>query len=148
MIRTMRRMISETDALAALQPRYEPLIALIREQPPEEGLEAIKALEFDVDSLTETHRIKSKLSRAKRALRGTNPDKEKAVAEIIQSSEILQQEVEWHRRAESELLSDLDEYNEAIKMTIGMRLQERLTGEQAESIANCKAVHKDLTLYF
>ena len=148
MIRTMRRMVTETDALAALQPRYEPLIALIREQSPEDGLEAIKALEFDIDSLTETHRIKSKLTRAKRALRGTNPDKEIAIAEIIQSGEILQQEVEWHRRAEAELSADLDEYNDAIKMTIGMRLQERLTGEQAESIANCKAVHKDLTLYF
>ena len=33
-------------------------------------------------------------------------------------------------------------------MTIGMRMQERLSGDQAESIADCLAVHKDLTLHF
>ena len=148
MIRIMRKMLSETDALAALQQHYDPLIELVREQPAEAGLEAIKALEFEIDSLTETHRIKSKLSRAKRALRGTNPDKEKAIEEIMQSAQRLQDEVEWHRRAEQELGADLAEYDEAIRLTIGMRLQERLTSEQAESIADCLAVHKDLTLHF
>jgi hypothetical protein len=29
-----------------------------------------------------------------------------------------------------------------------MRMQERLTSDQAESIASCLAVHKDLSLYF
>ena len=48
----------------------------------------------------------------------------------------------------AELGSDLDQYHDAIKFTIGMRMQERLTEEQAQSIADCKAVHKDLTLHF
>jgi hypothetical protein len=29
-----------------------------------------------------------------------------------------------------------------------MRMQERLTSDQAESIASCLAIHKDLTLHF
>ena len=148
MIRTMRKMIAETDTLTALRERYDPLIELIREQDAKQGIEAVKALEAELDALTETHRIKSKLSRAKRALRGDNPDKEKAIAEVMSSAEILQAEVEWHQRAANVLGKDLDEYHEAIKLTIGMRLQERLTGEQAEAIAECKAVHKDLTLFF
>ena len=148
MIRTMRNMASESDALSALQERYDPLVELIREKTAKEGLEAIKMLEADLDLLTETHRIKSKLSRAKRALRGDNPDREKAIGEIMQSAEILRNEVTWHQRAANELLDDLDEYHDAIRLTIGMRMQERLTGEQAEAIAECKAVHKDLTLHF
>ncbi len=148
MVVTMRQMIDQTDALAALEARYEPLIQEIRDQTPEQGLEAIKALEFDLDSLIETHRIKSKLSRAKRALRGTSPDKDKAIDEIMQSAERLRNEVVWYQRARSDLGEELAAYEEAIRLTIGMRLQQRLTSEQAESIASCRAVHKDLTLFF
>jgi len=148
MIVTMLRMVSETDQLQALQSEFEPLMELIRAQPPEDGLEAVKALELEIDKLTETHRIKSKLSRAKRALRGSTPDKDKAVGEVMLAAEIIQTEIEWHQRARDELAADLEEYNQAIASTIGMRMQERLTSDQAESIATCLAVHKDLTLHF
>ena len=145
---TMRQMISETDRLEDLQSEFDPLLETIRDQSPEEGLEAIKALELEVDKLTETHRIKSKLSRAKRALRGTTPDKDKAMGQVTLAAEILQSEVAWHQRAANELADDLDEYDQAIAGTIGMRMQERLTSEQAESIASCRAVHKDISLHF
>ena len=148
MIVTMRKMISETDQLQALQGEFEPLLQLIRSESPEDGLEAIKALEFKIDELTETHRIKSKLSRAKRALRGTTPDKEVALAEVMLAEEIMQSEIEWHQRASRELATDLEEYDQAIAATIGMRMQARLNSEQAESIATCLAVHKDISLHF
>jgi len=148
MIATMRKMISETDQLRALQGEFDPLLELIRTQTPEDGLEAIKALEFKIDELTETHRIKSKLSRAKRALRGTTADKDKAIDEVMLAVEILQSEIEWHQRASEGLATDLEEYDQAIAGTIGMRMQDRLNSDQAESIASCLAVHKDLSLHF
>jgi len=148
MIVTMRKMIAETDQLKALQGGFDPLLELIRTQSPDDGLEAIKALELEVDKLTETHRIKSKLTRAKRALRGTTPDKDKAIDQVILAVDTLQSEIEWHQRAANELATDLEEYDQAIAGTIGMRMQERLSSEQAESIASCLAVHKDLSLHF
>ena len=51
MIRTMRKMASESDTLAALQERYDPLIELIREKAAKEGIEAIKMLESDLGCL-------------------------------------------------------------------------------------------------
>ncbi|MGB5330644.1 MAG: TRAP transporter large permease subunit [Gammaproteobacteria bacterium] len=148
MIVTMRQILSETDALVALKDRFDPLLDLVQQQAPADGLEAVKALSNDIDLLTETHRINAKLSRAKRALRGNTPDKEKAVAEIMLAAEITQTEIEWHQRASDELANDLEQYEQAIASTIGMRMQERLTSEQAESIASCLAVHKDLSLHF
>jgi chorismate synthase len=132
----------------ALQGEFEPLLELVRTQSPEDGLEAIKLLEIEIDKLTETHRIKSKLSRAKRALRGATADKEKALDQINQAIEIMQSEIEWHQRARDELGADLETFDQAIASTIGMRMQERLTSDQAESIASCLAIHKDLTLHF
>ncbi len=148
MIVTMRKMISETDALQDLQEQFEPLIEQIRQQSAEQGLDAVKALGLEIDKLTETHRITSKLSKAKRALRGNTPDKDKAITEMTLAAEIIQSEIEWHRRAEQQLSSDLEEYDRVIASTIGMRMQERLTSEQAESIAGCLSVHKDLSLHF
>ncbi len=148
MIVTMRKMIGETEQLEALQGEFDPLVELVRNQSPEDGLEAIKALELEIDKLTETHRIKSKLSKAKRALRGTTPDKDKALDQINLAIEIMQSEIDWHQRASDELSDDLETYDQAIASTIGMRMQERLTSEQAESIASCLAIHKDLTLHF
>ena len=148
MIVTMRKILSETDKLKALQDEFDPLLALIREQSPEGGLEAIKILELEIDRFTETHRINSKLSRAKRALRGTTPDKDKAVDQVTLATRVMQSEIEWRQRAADELVNDIEEYDRTIAGTIGMRMQERLTSDQAESIASCLAVHKDLSLHF
>jgi chromosome segregation ATPase len=70
-VRTVQKMIAQTDALSALQQRVDPLIEQIRQLPADAGEDVLKAYENDLDKLTETHRITSILSRAKRALRGT-----------------------------------------------------------------------------
>ncbi len=144
---TVQTMIAQTEALAELQGQIEPLTELVRQKTAVEGLDAIKAFASELDLLTETHRITSKLSRAKRALRGNNPDKDKALDNLLQAADVLQSEIDWRQRA-VDLDGDLREYDAAISTTIGMRMQQRLTGEQAESIASCLAVHRDLSLHF
>jgi hypothetical protein len=143
----LQKMISEAEALTTLQSGINPLIALVREQSSREGLDAIKAYEIEIDKLTETHRITSKLSRAKRALRGDSADREKAIAQLIQAGEVLLSETAWRQRAGG-LATDLQEYEQAIATTLGMRMQQRLGTDQAESIASCLAIHKDLSLHF
>ncbi len=143
----LQTMISQSDALAGLQEQVEPLIELVRNETAEEGINAVKAFSIEIDKLAETHRINSKLSRTKRALRGNNPDRDKALDNLMQAAALLQSEIDWRLRA-VDLAGDLREYDAAISTTIGMRMQQRLTGEQAESIASCLAVHRDLTLHF
>lgn len=145
---TMRRMIAELDQLESLEESFQPLIEAIRDTSADEAMEAIKTVEAKVDSLTEMHRVKSKLSKSRRALRGDNPDLEKAASLVTQALEQMKVEIEWHQRAAIELTAELEAYDQVIASTIGMRMQERLTTEQAESIASCLAVHKDLTLHF
>ena len=148
MIVTMRRMISQLDLLDGLENQILPLLEVIHEQPAADAMKAIKALETEIDSLTEMHRVKSRLAKARRALRGDNPELDQAAFLITQADEQMQVEITWHRRAAEELSADLDAYDEAIAGTIGMRMQERLTRDQAESIASCLAVHKDISLHF
>jgi len=148
MIVTMRRMISQLDQLTELENQILPLVDVINGQSADDSMQAIKAVEDEVDSLIEMHRVKSMLAKARRALRGDNPELDKAVTRITQAHEQMQLEIAWHRRAAEELSADLEAYDQAIASTIGMRMQERLTGDQAESIASCLAVHKDISLHF
>jgi len=143
----VQQMIAQTQALKALQGEIDPLLAGLRQQSADESMEAVKTFANEIGKLAETHRVSSKLSRAKRALRGDSPDTEKAIAEIIQAGEVLQAEIDWRERATG-LATDLQQYDQTIASTLGMRMQQRLTADQAESIASCLAVHRDLTLYF
>ena len=47
-----------------------------------------------------------------------------------------------------ELLPGLSAYDDAIKHSIGLRVQERLTKEQARLVAECQSVHRNISLYF
>ena len=51
-------------------------------------------------------------------------------------------------RAADELLPGLSAYDDAIKHSIGLRVQERLTQEQARVVAECQSVHRDISLHF
>ena len=111
-------------------------------------METIKALKDEIDLLPEAQDIASKVNRARRALRGDNPDTQKATQNIQEALQILQQEVSWRKQASETILADLKSYESLIANTIGMRQQGRLTETQAEFIASCKSVHKDLSLFF
>jgi len=73
---------------------------------------------------------------------------EKAITEAILAADLLDEEIAWRQRAARELAADLETYDQVIANTIGMRMQTRFTADQAESIADCLAVHKDLSLHF
>ena len=39
-------------------------------------------------------------------------------------------------------------FDDAIKDTIGLRLQERLTKKQAKIVSSCRSIHRDISLNF
>ena len=57
-------------------------------------------------------------------------------------------EIKWRNRAKSELLPQLEAFDDSIKDTIGLRLQERLTLEQAKFVSSCRSIHRDISLNF
>ena len=147
-IETMLTMIGELESFRSLQHRLPPMREFIEIESPENAMIALKALGAEFDQLTNADPVKSKLSKARRALRGNNPDPEKAVDQLMIAIEKLESEIAWRSRAARELQPELEAYELVIQQTIGMRLQQRLRPDQAEVIASCLSVHKDLSLYF
>ena len=61
---------------------------------------------------------------------------------------MFQTEVVWRSRAKSELLGELQGYDDLLKKSIGLRLQRYMTTEQAQYVAVCHSHHKDVSLNF
>ena len=61
---------------------------------------------------------------------------------------MLNQELSWRAEASKNLSPKLNKYNSIIKDSIGLRLQSKLSKEQAKFVANCNSVHRDISLNF
>jgi len=61
---------------------------------------------------------------------------------------LFDQELNWRKTAASTLMPKLLNYNSIIKDTIGLRLQSKLTKDQAKFVASCNSIHRDISLNF
>jgi len=77
---------------------------------------------------------------------------EKDVGKISDaSSEVIMlfdKEIKWRKDASENLMPELEKYNLVINNNIGLRLQSRLTKDQAKFVAKCNSVHRDISLNF
>jgi len=144
----IRTQMEQADALAALGERLAALEGALAGLPPEQAMESVQAVQRAFDELDGVGDITSSLRNARRALRGEAPDRDEAAAHVDEARELHATEVTWRRRAAEQIGPELAAYDEAIRSSIGLRLQERFTTEQAEAIAACRAQHRDISLHF
>ena len=147
-IADVQALVADADALRAFAPTLASLDAVITHEPPEPAMEIIKAAERELRNVAGSSGINGRLSKARRALRGNSPDPEKAAAFLAEARERYAEEVAWRTRAATDLLPGLTAYDDAVRHNIGLRVQERLTQEQARLVAECQSVHRDVSLFF
>ncbi|NNF45233.1 MAG: TRAP transporter large permease subunit [Desulfofustis sp.] len=147
-IAELRTVLDGAEELTAIEPQLAALEEAVVHNSSEDAMAQIKESEQVLGPIGGTSSIKTNLSRARRALRGKNPDSEKALQELQEGLKIYGSEVDWRRQAAVELAHALATYDEAIKDTIGLRLQRRLPPEQIQSVASCQSVHRDRSLQF
>ncbi|MDH3672367.1 MAG: TRAP transporter large permease subunit [Gammaproteobacteria bacterium] len=144
----LRQVIAQADDLAALKDQLTELAPVIAERPADQAMTNIKQAEKAVGSIEGASHIKSKLSKARRALKGDQAKREEAAELLKDALGLHAAEVAWRQQASTHLSAGLDDYNDAIKNSIGLRMQARLTVDQAEEIASCQAIHRDISLNF
>ena len=147
-IAELRDTINGIDELAGLEQQMADLEKIIANQPAEVAMERIRQSEKALGEVAGTSPIKSELSKARRALRGNKPNIDAASASLGAGLSLFAAEIDWRRRAAAKIAPALASYDEAIKNSIGLRLQRRLTAEQVKEIASCRSVHRDYSLQF
>ncbi|MGA0157826.1 MAG: AAA family ATPase, partial [bacterium] len=147
-IKTINGILKDTDALRNQRNKIESIGQIIMQQEPDGAMKQIKLIEKELGNIDGSSSIKSKISKARRALKGKNPNREKANEFWKEALTIFDKEMQWRQKALSELIQPLDAYDTLIKDSIGLRSQKKLGLEQAKSIAVCKSSHQDISLNF
>ena len=144
----LRTEIGQAAALAALKGRIEDLLAVAAHEEAGSAMRTIKGVESALAALDGTGDIKRRVSKARRALKGGQPDREKAAGLLAQALDLHAEAVAWRRAADERLGEALHRYDVSLESTIGLRMQRRLSSEEAEAVARCQAAHRDISLNF
>ncbi|MEM7249775.1 MAG: TRAP transporter large permease subunit [Pseudomonadota bacterium] len=147
-IADLQNTLAGAKGLAAFEPEVAKLIDAVKTSSPADATTALKAAEQMLSDVPASSRIKSRLSRARRALRGENPNVDKALKALSQAEERLGEELAWRVKADEALSAGLANYEAAIRDSIGLRKQSRLKQDYVEDIAWCQAEHRDISLRF
>ena len=140
--------IAAADALVALEGDLAKLRQSVETSPPAQNVDRIAEFANKLAAIKGTNEIRSALSEARRALRAQVPDRKAAAGSMAKAQQLFSEEVAWRQRAKVALLPGLQAYEAAIRGTIGVRQQSRLTRDQALDMASCTSGHRDISLHF
>ncbi len=146
-VEKLRKLVSQTAALVAVEGRIKGLQPMIESQPPEQAIAAIAEVG---SALSAAGALKAKLalSKAGRALKPRKLDRAKAMKEFAKALKLYTAELVWRRQLVEKVGSGLNAYDDAIKGSIGLSQQARLTDGQAGEVASCLSHHLDISLSF
>ena len=144
----VRAILGDADKLAAKEAEIEGLKDAINTLEPEAAVEQLEAVRSSLGEIEGASDIRKGISEARKIMRGKNPDKAEAIAEIDNSLSELRADLAWRQRGASELLPKLQEYDVAIRDNIGLRQQDRLPEDLALDVASCLSGHRDVSLNF
>ncbi|CAN0121008.1 unnamed protein product [Discosporangium mesarthrocarpum] len=136
------------DQLAAIGDELKKLEATLASKPLEEAVLAFRAAEKLFNGISGASHVKSRFSRARRDLTRRTPNIDRAKQSLAQGLERYEAELVWRQRAAKDLLPGLVTYEAAIRDTIGLRSQPRLSSDQAVEVASCLSIHRDISLNF
>ncbi len=140
--------LQSTAAYKELATEFDALRAQIETNPPADMEKTVNDFASRVGDIEGASKVKSGLSKVRRALRRKTPELEKALAEFDKAKALYEDQLEWRTKAEGQVAQVVADYELALRDTIGMRQQSRVTREQGLSIASCRAVHRDISLNF
>ena len=93
-------------------------------------------------------KVKSSLGKVRRALRRKTPDVDKALQEFDRAKKEYDKQVEWRTQAQGDFTTSVAAYQDALRGTVGMRQQPKMTREQGLFVASCQSGHRDISLNF
>jgi len=140
--------LAATEDLRALGDQLFAMKSEIEQNEPADMLDPLKALASSFGDIEGASKIRSAVGKARSALKAKTPKPEKALASIDKAIKEYNESLEWRDQANGELNAPLSNYKDALKSTLGLRQQDRLTRDQALYVASCNAEHRDISLSF
>jgi tripartite ATP-independent transporter DctM subunit len=137
-----------TQAYLAFESELVALRGSVETDDPKETQEQVNDLAKRIGKIGATDDVKKALGKARRKLKSKTPDVEAALKEYDKAIAAFEKGKVWRAEAETSLRGGLETYLDAIKGTLGLRMQSGLTREQALFMASCSSHHRDISLNF
>jgi len=140
--------INDNEKLKELSPEIKELKYTIDNKNYEDAISVIDGLFEKMGEISGTEEFANKLDDLISVIDNDEVDEQKLNEISSETFGLFNLEVSWRDEANKKLLPELIKYNDVIKHNIGLRLQNRLTKEQAKFVARCNSVHRDISLNF
>ncbi len=140
--------INDNKKLKELSPEIKELKYNIDNRNYENAISIIDNLFEKLGEISGTEEFANKLDDLISVIDNDEVDEQKLIEVSSEIFDLFNLEVSWRDDANKNLMPELIKYNDVIKHNIGLRLQNRLTKEQAKFVARCNSVHRDISLNF
>ena len=140
--------INDNEKLKELSPEIKELKYNIDNKNYENAISIIDNLFEKLGEISGTEEFANKLDDLISVIDNDEVDEQKLIEVSSETFDLFNLEVSWRDDANKNLMPELIKYNDVIKHNIGLRLQNRLTKEQAKFVARCNSVHRDISLNF
>ena len=140
--------IIDHDKLNELAPVISDLKKNISNEDYENSLTKIDNLFEKLGEISGTEEFANRLDDLYSSIDNEEIDANKIADASLGVFTLFDQELKWRKDASVNLMPAIEKYNLVIKHNIGLRLQSRLTKDQAKLVAKCNSVHRDISLNF
>ena len=145
-IETAIQTIGSRPGFSSFVPILDELISKVKSLEGKAQEKAIKDASAKLNNVAGANDLKSLLSKARRAYKKGQDEKgDKLLADARAK---VDDEIVWRKKAETDILPILSDYQELTANNIGLRGQERLPDFLVPRIARCRSVHEDISLNF
>ena len=140
--------IQDHEELEKLSTDVNKLKTKINEKDYKNSISISEDLLKKIRKISGTEELAIRFDDLKSLLNSSELDSEKIVDQSLKTFNLYNKEIKWRSDANENLLSKLMKYNLVIKDNIGLRLQSKLTKDQAKYVASCNSIHRDISLNF
>ena len=140
--------IKDHEKLNELSPEISNIKKNINNENYEKSISIIDNLFDKLGEISGTEELANRLDDLLSLLDSEEIDINKISEASSEASILFDKEKKWRKDAEENLMPELEKYNLVIKDNIGLRLQSRLTKDQAKFVARCNSIHRDISLNF
>ncbi len=144
----IQNVLNGTEQAIALSDPLQALAEPVQTGELDTTMAQIKALESQMSEVAGVSKIKTLLSKSRRALKKGEAQRAKAIDLYQQAGALYEQNISWRKTAEMSVLPALSAFTASLAETVGIRAQKKLTIDQAKFVARCQAGHKDISVYF
>jgi tripartite ATP-independent transporter DctM subunit len=144
----LQNVVNSSDDLESYGRSLDQLETTLPALERAEAADEVKKAISQLSSIAGTDGIASVLRDARREFKRRSGDRENGLRLIADAKLLVLDEVTWRRSAATELSGPLNDYQQSVSTTIGLRSLSRLPETVTHSITACVSQHRDISLNF